>query len=225
MKESVIELDNKKVLSDLTKIIPKENIKTNEPMSKHTTFKTGGDADFYVILDKENQVEALVKYSKENNLKLYIIGNGSNLLISDEGVRGIVAKVTFDDVLFEEEATPQAIYEEALAQGKVNPPTKKHITRRSGVCNGPSGRETYYNLKMDLVVKYMRKLGYKEKDYPYWVRDDGAKMLGNYVMVAANLKIRPKGTILECSLGTAIVCDTGGFVKKYPKGLDIAVNW
>ena len=96
-------LDNKKILSDLTKIIPKENIKTNEPMSKHTTFKTGGDADFYVILDKENQVEALVKYSKENNLKLYIIGNGSNLLISDEGVRGIVAKVTFDDVLFEEE--------------------------------------------------------------------------------------------------------------------------
>ena len=129
------------------------------------------------------------------------------------------------DCLFEEEPTPQAIYEEALAQGKVNPPTKKHITRRSGVCNGPSGRETYYNLKMDLVVKYMRKLGYKEKDYPYWVRDDGAKMLGNYVMVAANLKIRPKGTILECSLGTAIVCDTGGFVKKYPKGLDIAVNW
>ena len=103
MKESVIELDNKKVLSDLTKIIPKENIKTNEPMSKHTTFKTGGNADFYVILDKENQVIELVKYSKENNLKLYIIGNGSNLLISDEGVRGIVAKVTFDDVLFEEE--------------------------------------------------------------------------------------------------------------------------
>ena len=56
-----------------------------------------------MILDKENQVIELVKYSKENNLKLYIIGNGSNLLISDEGVRGIVAKVTFDDVLFEEE--------------------------------------------------------------------------------------------------------------------------
>ena len=96
-------MDNKKVLSDLAKIISKENIKINEPMSKHTTFKTGGNADFYVILDKENQVIELVKYSKENNLKLYIIGNGSNLLISDEGVRGIVAKVTFDDVLFEEE--------------------------------------------------------------------------------------------------------------------------
>lgn len=136
-----------------------------------------------------------------------------------------VTPTPFPDSLFEEEPTPQAIYEEAVTQGKVNPPRKKHITRTSGVCNGPSGRETYYNLKMDLVVKYMRRLGYKEKDYPYWVRDDGAKMLGNYVMVAANLKIRPKGTILECSLGTAIVCDTGSFVKKYPKGLDIAVNW
>ncbi len=103
MKESVIELDNKKVLSDLTKIIPKENIKTNEPMSKHTTFKTGGNADFYVILDKEYQVEKLVRYSIENNLKLYIIGNGSNLLVSDEGIRGIVAKITFEDVLFEED--------------------------------------------------------------------------------------------------------------------------
>ena len=96
-------MDNKKVLSELTKIIPKENIKTNEPMSKHTTFKTGGNVNFYVILDKENQVEELVKYSKENNLKLYIIGNGSNLLVSDEGIRGIVAKIIFDDIKFEED--------------------------------------------------------------------------------------------------------------------------
>ena len=71
----------------------------------------------------------------------------------------------------------------------------------------------------------MRKLGYSEKDYPYWVRDDGAKMLGNYVMVAANWKIRPRGTILKTSLGSAIVVDTGEFVKDYPKGVDIATNW
>ena len=129
--------------------------------------------------------------------------------------------ITFEETL----DSPEARYQQALANGEVKGPSKKHITKRSGVYKGPSGRETYYNLKMDLVVKYMRHLGYKEKDYPYWVRSDGAKMLGNYVMVAANLKIRPKGTILETSLGTAIVCDTGGFVKKYPKGIDIAVNW
>ena len=50
-------------------------------------------------------------------------------------------------------------------------------------------------------------------------------MVGRYIMVAANLKTRPKGTILETSLGTAIVVDTGTFVKKFPNGIDIAVNW
>lgn len=111
--------------------------------------------------------------------------------------------------------------EESLVRG----PQKKHLTARNGVFHGPSGRETYYNLPMGGVIKYMRHLGYSKEEYPYWIRDDGCKMLGPYIMVAANLKIRPKGTILETSLGTAIVCDTGGFVKKYPKGIDIAVNW
>ena len=96
-------MDNKKIISDLVKFIPKENIIINEPMSKHTTFKTGGSADFYVVLEKEFQVEELVKYSKENNLKLYIIGNGSNLLVSDEGIRGIVAKITLEDIFIEDD--------------------------------------------------------------------------------------------------------------------------
>ncbi|SCW52321.1 hypothetical protein SAMN02910456_01619 [Ruminococcaceae bacterium YRB3002] len=104
-------------------------------------------------------------------------------------------------------------------------PSSKHLNKRDGVCYGPSGRETYYNLDMRPVVQRMRSLGYSAKDYPYWVRSDGVKMLGPYVMVAANFRIRPRGTILECSLGTAIVCDTGGFIRWAPKGLDVAVNW
>ena len=103
MKVSESILDNKKIYSELIEFIPKENIKLDEPMSKHTSFKTGGNADFYIILEKEYQVKELVKYSKDNGINLYIIGNGSNLLISDEGVRGIVAKITFEDVLIEED--------------------------------------------------------------------------------------------------------------------------
>ena len=99
------------------------------------------------------------------------------------------------------------------------------LTRRGGVYNGPSGRETYYNLNMSGIVQIMRDLGYSEEDYPYWVREDGCKMFGNYIMVAANLSIRPRGTILETSLGTAIVCDTGTFIYTYPNGIDIATNW
>lgn len=107
----------------------------------------------------------------------------------------------------------------------VNPPMEEHITRVGGVFNGPSGRETYYNLNMSGVISLMRELGYSEEEYPYWIRDDGCKMFGDYVMVAANLSIRPKGTILETSMGTAIVVDTGDFVNTYPEGIDIAVNW
>ena len=103
--------------------------------------------------------------------------------------------------------------------------TKHHLTKSGGVFEGPSGRETYYNLNMEGVINYMRKIGYIEEEYPYWIRDDGCKMFGRYIMVAANLKTRPKGTILETSLGTAIVVDTGTFVKKYPNGIDIAVKW
>ena len=99
------------------------------------------------------------------------------------------------------------------------------ITPSSGVANGPSGFETYYNLPMGGVVDIMRNLGYSEEEYPYWVRDDGAKMLGDYIMVAANLDVRPYGTILPCSIGMAIVCDTGSFAVSNPYQLDIAVTW
>jgi hypothetical protein len=121
--------------------------------------------------------------------------------------------------------TPEEWYELALDNGEVQPASDDCLNSYNGVFQGPSGRETFYNLNMDLVVAYMRDLGYSEEDYPYWVREDGCKMLGNYIIVAANFSTRPKGTILETSLGTAIVCDTGSFVNTYPNGIDIAVDW
>lgn len=99
------------------------------------------------------------------------------------------------------------------------------LTAWGGVANGPSGYETYYNLPMGGVVEIMRNLGYNEEDYPYWVREDGCKMLGEYIMVAANLEVRPEGTILPISLGMGIVCDTGTFAYDNPYQLDVAVNW
>lgn len=99
------------------------------------------------------------------------------------------------------------------------------LTASKGRNNGPSGEETWYNLDMIGVVSNMRNLGFDQDSYPYWVRGDNVKMLGNYVMVAANLNIRPKGTILETSLGLGIVCDTGKFVANNPTQIDIATNW
>ena len=99
------------------------------------------------------------------------------------------------------------------------------LTASKGSITGPSGKETYYNLPMGTIVSIMRAKGYSEEEYPYWVREDGAKMFGDYVMVAANLQIRPKGTIVETSLGLGIVVDTGGFAANNPTQLDIATNW
>ncbi len=99
------------------------------------------------------------------------------------------------------------------------------LSKSKGVVNGPSGKESYYNLNMTKIVSAMRSAGYSEEEYPYWIREDGVKMLGQYVMVAANYEIRPRGTIIESSLGYAIVCDTGGFAKRNPTQIDVAVNW
>jgi hypothetical protein len=99
------------------------------------------------------------------------------------------------------------------------------LTKSCGVYQGPSGKETYYNLDMSGVVSIMRGIGYSEAEYPYWIREDGVKMLGNYVMVAANFNIRPRGTVIETSLGTGLVCDTGSFASYNSSQLDIAVSW
>ncbi len=96
------------------------------------------------------------------------------------------------------------------------------LSKGRGVNYGPSGKETYYNLNMSGVVNIMRSMGYTGE---YWVRDDGCKMLGEYIMVAANLNLRPRGSIIETSLGDAIVCDTGGFAKRNPTQVDVAVTW
>ena len=91
---------------------------------------------------------------------------------------------------------------------------------------GPSGgKETYYNLNMNHIVERMRAKGFDEVNYPYWIRQDGAKMLGNYVMVAANLEIHPRGSVVATTLGPGIVCDTGEFAKTNKLQLDIATNW
>lgn len=127
--------------------------------------------------------------------------------------------------LVPKEYTPEEVYYLYVLADVVNPPGPEHISTLCGVFYGPSGRETYYNLNMGVCVRYMRELGYDEEHYPYWIRSDGAKMLGDYVMVAANWSIRPKGTIIDTSLGSGIVVDTGSFVSEYPYGVDIAVDW
>lgn len=99
------------------------------------------------------------------------------------------------------------------------------LSRSRGSIQGPSGKETYYNLNMSGVVSIMRRMGFSESEYPYNVRADGVKCLGPYVMVAAHLGKRPRGSKVQTSLGTGMVCDTGGFAANNPTQIDIATAW
>lgn len=96
------------------------------------------------------------------------------------------------------------------------------LTASGGVYYGPNGKETYYNLNMSGVVDIMRGMGNNDN---YWVREDGAKMLGDYVIVAADLNKYPRGSIVDTLLGQGIVCDTGSFTQNSDTQLDIATDW
>ena len=72
-------------------------IKKNEPMSAHTTFRTGGSADLYIVPRNTKETAALIRYFKLNKLPYFVIGNGSNLLVSDKGYRGAVIDLGRND--------------------------------------------------------------------------------------------------------------------------------
>lgn len=70
-----------------------EQILLNEPMIKHTTFRIGGKADIMLLPKSIDEILKCVDYCEKNNINYYVIGNGSNLLVSDKGFRGVIIKI------------------------------------------------------------------------------------------------------------------------------------
>ena len=75
-------------------ILDEENIKVDEPMKKHISFKVGGPADFLVKPKTEEELRNVVEFAKKENVPFIVIGNGSNLLVKDGGIRGIVIELS-----------------------------------------------------------------------------------------------------------------------------------
>lgn len=98
-------MNNMQVCQELTKEIPSEQIYMNEPMSKHTTFRVGGNADIFVKVKNIDELKHIIKVAKKNDVHITVIGNGSNILVKDNGIRGIVAKIEFEDVEIKNENT------------------------------------------------------------------------------------------------------------------------
>ena len=82
------------VVKTLEEWIPTENIFREEPMSKHTTFRIGGNADCLLQIENAEQLSKVKKYLKTLEIPYFVIGNGSNLLVSDEGYRGVILVVS-----------------------------------------------------------------------------------------------------------------------------------
>ena len=78
------------IYKELLNILEEDSIKVDEPMKKHISFKVGGPADFLLKPKTEEELSKIIKFVKEENIPFIVIGNGSNLLIKDGGIRGIV---------------------------------------------------------------------------------------------------------------------------------------
>ena len=74
----------------LCRILPEEQVHENEPMSRRTTFRAGGAADWLVEPDTEGQLAEIIRLCREQQVPWYILGNGSNLLVGDKGFHGVM---------------------------------------------------------------------------------------------------------------------------------------
>lgn len=84
---------NQNFYDKLNNVIAKDSILIDEPMSRHTTFRVGGPADFFVTPKAKEEVRDVIRICKEAGMPYYIMGNGSNLLVSDAGYRGVIVQI------------------------------------------------------------------------------------------------------------------------------------
>ena len=127
----------------------------------------------------------------------------------------------------EEKDTNTPSTEENAITGEIEAPQPQSVggdclTATGGVYWYGEQKETWYNLPMEKVIEQAQNNGiYGE----YWVREDGCKMYGDYIILACNRSVHPMGSLVETSLGTGISLDTGAFADVNPTQVDIAVGW
>ena len=84
---------NQSVLEHLKQIVPEKDLLKNEPMSRHTTFKVGGEASLLIRISKASQLKQLIPLFRKLEIDFYVLGNGSNVLIGDKGYEGVILLV------------------------------------------------------------------------------------------------------------------------------------
>lgn len=173
-----------------------------------------------IIVLKENASETDAKIDKYNNTLIDKIDTEIDNYIADMNEIAEIEEVE-EDIVAQNNTYVNTTYTEQ--QTTYTQPTGDGVlTASNGVNYYGNQKETYYNLNMDGVISIAQSQGIEGE---YWVRDDGCKMYGDYIIVAANLDTHPRGSLVETSLGTGIVLDTGGFAASNPNQVDIATEW
>ena len=84
---------NQEIGKKLLSILKVEQVKKDEPMKIHTTFRVGGPASYFVTPETEEEVAKVIEVCTQENVPYYIVGNGSNLLVGDKGFRGAIIQL------------------------------------------------------------------------------------------------------------------------------------
>ena len=87
------------ILTELKKVLPEEIIKVDEPLKRYTYTQTGGNADFYLSPTTFEEVQAINHIARINNIPVTYLGNGSNIIIREGGIRGIVLSLLSMDYI------------------------------------------------------------------------------------------------------------------------------
>lgn len=86
-------MENNKIENKFCSCIGSDNVRQNEPMKSHTTFRIGGPADYYLCPHSTKELQEVLVICREEQVPFFILGNGSNLLVSDKGYRGVVVQL------------------------------------------------------------------------------------------------------------------------------------
>lgn len=98
-----VKLDLKEKIEKSKITISKEKILYNEPMEKHTTFKIGGPAECLIRIDNLKDLKEILTFASQNQIQVTILGNGSNLLVLDEGIQGLVLQIKLENIEINEQ--------------------------------------------------------------------------------------------------------------------------
>lgn len=96
-------MEKKAIIQELANFCKNSTVLQDESMKKHTSFKVGGTADIYIKANEIEDIKKIVKFVNENDIPLNVIGNGSNILVTDKGIRGIVLEVNLQGQTFEKQ--------------------------------------------------------------------------------------------------------------------------